>query len=153
MPTLDEIKFSRKKIYDEVVGVIEEALIVNPKQKESDNNRLKGDFRNAILVRDFGAESADYSGIAFGLESVFHIKILRSELFPEDFLLNKEYVEEGRFTNHGLDLLRNHYSHFDLTEFEKSPRVELLPDLYTVGSLANYVENKLKSEERLGKNG
>lgn len=97
----------------------------------------------ATLTNDLGAESIDFLDIVFRLERSFNIKIPRGELFPDDILNNPEYVESGRMTPAGLAKLKSAMPHADFTEFEKDPDVAKMPELFTVGTIINYVESKL----------
>lgn len=99
----------------------------------------------ATLTGDLGAESIDFLDIVFRLEKAFSIKIPRGELFPDDVLNNPDYVENGKMTAAGLAQLKKSMPHADFTEFEKEPDVSKMPDLFTVGTIVNYVEGKLKA--------
>ena len=54
-------------------------------------------------------------------------------------------VQNGKLTDKGLAELREKMTHTDLTEFEKDPDINKLADLFTVGAIINYVENKLNA--------
>lgn len=99
----------------------------------------------ATLTGDLGAESIDFLDIMFRLEKAFEIKIPRGELFPDDILNNPDYVDSGKMTKAGLDQLKKSMPHADFTEFEKNPDVNKMSDLFTVGTIVNYVEAKLKA--------
>jgi acyl carrier protein len=97
----------------------------------------------ATLQGDLGAESIDFLDIVFRLEKVFSIKIPKGELFPDDILNNPDYVEDNKMTAAGLEKLKAAMPHADLSQFEQSPYVSKMPDLFTVNTIVNYVENKL----------
>jgi hypothetical protein len=89
----------------------------------------------------------DLLDINFRLEREFGIDIPQSELFPESNFQNKsEFVENGTVTRKGILELRSRLPFVDLNEFEKDPTVDHIYDLFTVGSIARYVEGKLKTE-------
>lgn len=97
----------------------------------------------ATLTGDLGAESIDFLDIVFRLEKTFSIKIPRGELFPDDILNNPEYVEGGKMTATGLETLKKAMPHADFAEFEGDPDVSKMPNLFTVGTIVNYVTTKL----------
>ena len=100
----------------------------------------------ATLMGDLGAESIDFLDIVFRLEKAFEIKIPREELFPaENLMNNSEFIHNGKLTEKGLAEMRERMPHTDLSEFEKDPDINKLGDLFTVGAIVNYVENKLKA--------
>ena len=99
----------------------------------------------ATLTGDLGAESIDFLDIVFRLEKAFDIKIPRGELFPDNILNNADFVENGKVTEAGLNELKTRMPHADFSEFEKDPDVNKMPDLFTVKTIVNYVENKLAS--------
>ena len=100
----------------------------------------------ATLVGDLGAESIDFLDIVFRLEKSFKIDIPRSELFPEDILINGEYVEDGKVTQTGISELKKRLPFADLTKFEANPVVQDLGNLLTVSDLCRYVESKVGAE-------
>ncbi len=100
---------------------------------------------DATLTGDLGAESIDFLDIMFRLEKAFSIKIPRGELFPDDILNNPDYVENGKITTAGMEQLKKSMPHADFTEFEKNPDVNKMPDLFTVRTIVNYIEAKLKA--------
>jgi len=99
----------------------------------------------ATLQGDLGAESIDYLDIVFRLEKAFSIKIPKGELFPDEILNNPEYVQGDKMTPAGLDRLKSAMPHADFSQFESEPLVSKMPDLFTVNTIVNYVENKLKA--------
>ncbi len=99
----------------------------------------------STLQGDLGAESIDFLDIVFRLEKTFSIKIPKGELFPDDVLNNPAYVDGDRMTSAGLELLKKAMPHADFSEFERDPCVSKMPDLFTVKTIVNYVEGKLKA--------
>ena len=87
--------------------------------------------------------SIDFLDIVFRLEKTFSIKIPRGELFPDDILNNPDYVESGKMTSKGLETLKASMPHADFSEFEKDPEVSMMPNLFTVGTIVNYVTTKV----------
>lgn len=100
---------------------------------------------SATLSGDLGAESIDFLDIVFRLEKTFSIKISKGELFPDDILNNPDLVENGKITSAGLEQLKRSMPHADFSDFEKDPAVSKMPDLFTVNTIVNYVENKLQA--------
>ncbi len=124
---------SREDVFAKVKEVLVDALGVD------DDEVLEG----ATLTSDLGAESIDFLDIVFRLEKTFSIKIPRGELFPDDILNNPDYVESGKMTTKGLETLKASMPHADFSEFEKDPEVSMMPNLFTVGTIVNYVTTKV----------
>ncbi len=98
----------------------------------------------ATLQGDLGAESIDFLDIVFRLEKSFDIKIPRGELFPENLTgSDAGYVEDGRLTQVGINALRERLPHTDIDKLAADPRVENIPDLFTVQSVVNFLDQKL----------
>ena len=123
---------------DEIFGKVKECL-VEALGVEEDEVKL-----DASLTGDLGAESIDFLDIVFRLEKAFNIKIPRGDLFPENILASPEFVKEGKLTPQGVEELKRRMPHADLSEFEKSPNVAELPNLFTVNMIVKYVEEKVK---------
>ena len=127
---------TRDEIFQHVQEVLVDALGVDDDEVTP----------NATLMGDLGAESIDFLDIVFRLEKAFNIKIAREELFPiENLLNNSEFVNNGKLTEAGLAELKNKMPHTDLAGFEQDPDINKLGDLFTVDSVVNYVEIKLKA--------
>jgi acyl carrier protein len=126
---------SREELFTRVQEVLVEALGVDDDEVTEE----------ATLQGDLDAESIDFLDIVFRLEKAFSIKIPRGELFPDDILSNPDYVENGRLTPAGLATLKECMPHADFEQFENDPDVAKMPDLFTVRTIVNYVESKLKS--------
>ena len=127
---------NRDEIFKKVQGVLVDALGVDEEEVSSDST----------LMGDLGAESIDFLDIVFRLEKAFAIKIPREELFPiENLMNNPQYVKDGKMTPAGLAEIKAKMPHTNLSEFEKDPDINKLGDLFTVNSIVNYIESKLKS--------
>ncbi len=124
---------SREDVFLKIRDVLTDALGVD------DEEVISG----ATLQGDLGAESIDFLDIVFRLEKEFAIKIPKGELFPDDILNNPDYVEKDKLTPAGLETLMAAVPHADFSEFEQSPYVSKMPDLFTVNTIVNYVESKL----------
>lgn len=97
----------------------------------------------AKLTSDLGAESIDFLDIVFRLEKAFDIKIPQGELFPDNVLQDPEYVQEGKVTDKGMEVLKERMAHVDFTEFEKDPQIEKFGDIFTVEVIVKFVESKV----------
>ncbi len=126
---------SQDEVFCKVQGVLTDALGVDA-EEVSPEKTLQGDL---------GAESIDFLDIVFRLEKAFSIKIPKGELFPDDILNNPDYVEGDRLTPTGLERLKTAMPHADFSKFENAPDVSKMPDLFTVGTIVKYVENKLRA--------
>lgn len=126
---------SRQEILDNVKETLVDALGVD----EEDVTE------GATLTGDLGAESIDFLDIMFRLEKAFAIKIPRGELFPDDILNNPDYVDAGKMTAAGLAQLKKSMPHADFTDFEKNPDINKMSELFTVRTIVNYIEGKLKA--------
>ncbi|OYW19939.1 MAG: acyl carrier protein [Planctomycetales bacterium 12-60-4] len=129
MPTRDEIFEKVRDTLVDALGVDEDE--VTPQSR---------------LSADLGAESIDFLDIVFRLEKAFAIKIPRGELFPENFAAaDTTYVADGVVTAAGLQELRTRMPHADIDSFAKDPKVENIPELFTVNMIVNFLERKLGS--------
>jgi len=127
---------SRDQIFGEVQEVLVDALGV-------DDDEITD---KATLMGDLGAESIDFLDIVFRLEKAFGIKIPREELFPAESLMNNpEFINNGKLTETGLTELRNKMPYTDLGAFANDPDINKLGDLFTVGTIVNYVDSKLNA--------
>ena len=124
---------SRDEVFAKVRDILSDALGVD------DDEVLP----EATLQGDLGAESIDFLDIVFRLEKVFSIKIPKGELFPDDILNNPDYVDGDRMTSTGLERLKAAMPHADFSQFESSPYISKMPDLFTVDTVVKYVERKL----------
>ena len=126
---------SRDELFTKVRGVLTDALGVDESEVQPD----------AVLQKDLGAESIDFLDIVFRLEKEFSIKIPKGELFPDEILNNPEYVSGDGITPTGLQKLKSAMPHADFSRFERNPSVSRMPELFTVNTIVNYVETKLKA--------
>lgn len=127
---------THKEIFEEVREVLVDALGLDDDEVTE----------NATLMGDLGAESIDFLDIVFRLEKSFGIKIPREELFPAESLMsNPEFVSNGKLTDKGITEFKQRMPHSDLTAFQEDPDINRLPDLFTVGSVVNFVGLKLSA--------
>jgi len=132
---------TKDDIFGKVSEVLEEAL-------GCDDDEITP---NASLVADLGAESIDFLDIVFRLEKAFGtpekpFKIDQGELFPENVMDNADWVQDGKFTDSGMAMLRERMPHIDFTAFDSDREVMKVGDLITVQSLATFVSLKLEAE-------
>jgi len=127
---------SRDEVFSKVQEVLTDALGVDDDEVSAEST----------LQGDLGAESIDFLDIVFRLEKekAFDIKIPKGELFPDEILNNPEYVDGDKMTPAGLEKLKQAMPHADFSKFEQQPDVSKMPDLFTVDTIVNYVENKLQ---------
>ena len=132
---------TKDDIFGKVSEVLEEAL-------GCDDEEITP---NASLVADLGAESIDFLDIVFRLEKAFGtpenpFKIDQGELFPENVMDNADWVQDGKFTDSGMTMLRERMPHVDFTAFDSDREVMKVGDLITVQSLATFVSLKLEAD-------
>ena len=65
------------------------------------------------------------------------------ELFPENLMENPEWVEDGKFTDAGMAMLKERMPHVDFSAFESDRDVNKVAELITVKSIVDFVERKL----------
>ncbi|HEY2588851.1 MAG TPA: acyl carrier protein [Tepidisphaeraceae bacterium] len=124
---------SRDEIYKKVQDVLVDALGVD-----------EGDVTpTASLRQDLGAESIDFLDISFRLEKAFNIKIPRGELFPES--LDPQFVQDNKLTDAGLAEVRRRLPHADLSALESSRDPALIPDLFAVQDIVDYLDRKVNA--------
>jgi acyl carrier protein len=124
---------SREEIFEKVRSALVDALSVEAEEVTE----------NAKLQADLGAESIDILDIVFRLEKAFNIKIPQDELIPRDILSNPEYVVDKKLNPAGLAALRQAMPHADLSQFEKDPDIDKITDVFTVGTIINFIQSKL----------
>lgn len=122
---------------DEIFSKIQEALV---DALGVDDDEVTMD---ATLVGDLEAESIDFLDIAFKIEQAFDFKIEQGELFPENVGQNPDFVKDGKVTAQGIAALKERLPHVDFAAFEKDPEVSKVADVFTVGTIVNFVERKL----------
>ena len=125
---------SREEILDKVKEVLEYALGADPDEVTID----------ATLIGDLGAESIDFLDISFKLEQEFGIKIDQGELFPENLMQDETLVNDGKLTDKAMEMLKERMPHVDFSKFEDERRVDQLSEVFTVGSLVDFIERKLQ---------
>ena len=125
------------EIYKKVQDVLVDALGVDAEDVTP----------TASLRADLGAESIDFLDITFRLEKAFTtdpahpFKIGRGELFPEE--LDATLVQDNKLTDAGLAEVKRRLPHADLTELESTRDIALIPDLFAVQDVVDYLERKL----------
>jgi len=135
---------------DEIFAKIRDEVLVEALGVDEDEISM-----DASLTRDLEAESIDFLDIQFKLERSFStdvrpFKIEQGELFPENLLENPDWVADGKFTDAGMDMLRERMPHVDFDEFEGDRSVNEVGGLITVGSIVTFVERKLAAGEPAG---
>jgi acyl carrier protein len=127
MPTSNEI-------YEKVREILVDALGADESECTMD----------ATLMGDLGAESIDFLDIVFRLEKTFNVKIPRGELFPDNFAASDPTLtKDGVLTPSGVAELKKRLPHADIDKFSKDPKVENIPDLFTVGMIVKFMAAKL----------
>jgi acyl carrier protein len=135
--------YASNEVYGKVARVLVDSLNVD----EDDLTPT------ATLQGDLGAESIDFLDIVFRLEHEFGIKIPRGELFPQSvFQGDANFVRDGRVTEQGMGELRSRMPYADLSVFDRDRRLTEVPELFTVGLIARYVEWKLGQRAGAGPN-
>ncbi len=127
---------TKEEIFDKVKATLVDSLNVDDDQVTP----------KATLQGDLGAESIDFLDIVFRLEREFNIKIPRGELFPESiFQGDPDFVKDGKVTQKGIDELKQKMPFADLSDFIKDPTLEAISNLFTVESIVNFIDAKLKA--------
>jgi acyl carrier protein len=127
---------TRDEIYQKVQAVLVDALGVDEDEVTP----------KAVIRDDLGAESIDFLDIMFRLEKTFGIKVPKGEMLPENIANDPNIVQNGVVTPNGIAELKKRMPHSDFTEFEQDPKLDNMSKLFTVESIVNYVENKLKQQ-------
>jgi acyl carrier protein len=126
-------KLPKEEIFEKVRQALVDALSV----EEEDVTE------QATLTGDLQAESIDILDIVFRLEKSFNIKISQEELTPRDVLSNPAYVNNRKLNPAGLAALKQRVKHADWSKFEQDPDIDKILDVFTVGTIVNFVEDKL----------
>jgi acyl carrier protein len=124
---------SRDEIFEKVQQALVDALSVEEDEVTEE----------ATLTGDLQAESIDILDIVFRLEKAFGIKISQEELTPRDVLDNPDYVVNGKLNEAGMAALKSEITTADWSNFEQDPDVSKILDVFTVGTIVNFVEKKL----------
>ena len=125
---------TQEEIFKKVQAVLVDALGVDDDEVTP----------TAIIKDDLGAESIDFLDISFRLEKAFGIKIGKNEMMP-DPNATPEFVQEGKITTAGVNELKKRMPYADFTRFEQDPTVDNMSKLFTVNTIVNFVEGKLKT--------
>jgi acyl carrier protein len=125
---------SREEIFEKVQQTLVDALSVDDDEVTDE----------ATLTGDLGAESIDFLDIVFRLEKAFGIKIPQDELIPREVLSNPDYVNDRKLNAEGLAALKTGMAYADLSDFEKDPDIDKITDVFTVGTIVNFVQAKLE---------
>ena len=133
---------SRDDIFEKVRDVLEEALGADPDEITP----------QASLTADLEAESIDFLDIVFRLEKSFNtperpFKISQGELFPENLMENPDWVEDGKFTDAGMTMLKERMPHVDFSAFENDRDINKVAELITVKSIVDFVDRKLSQPQ------
>ncbi len=131
---------THEEIFEKVASVLQESLGVDDDEVTT----------TASLTGDLEAESIDFLDIVFRLEKTFStddkpFKIGQGELFPENLLENPDWVDDGRFTDAGMAMLRERMPHVDFTDFEDDRDVNKVAEMITVKSIVEFVNRKLSA--------
>ncbi len=126
---------TRDEILEKIRDILVDALAVDEDEV----------VPSATLTGDLGAESIDILDITFKLEQEFGFKIAQGELFPESMMQDEEYVQDGKFTPKGIDMLKQRVPHFDFELLERDPSVENMRKILTVEALIRFCDHKLQA--------
>ncbi len=135
----DGAVITRDEILDKICDVLVEALGVDAEEVTAD----------ASLTADLEAESIDFLDIVFRLEKTFStpdqpFKIGQGELFPENLMENPEWLDDGKFTDAGMAMLKERMPHVDFSVFETDRDLNKVAGTITVKSIADFVQRKLE---------
>jgi acyl carrier protein len=125
------------EIYSKVQGVLVDALGVDEDEVTP----------AASLRGDLVAESIDFLDITFRLEKIFTtdptqpFKIVPADLFPSE--LDPAFVQDGKLTDAGLAEVRRRLPHADLSELEKTHDLALVPNLFAVQDIVDYIQRRV----------
>ena len=134
----DSAVLTHDEILNEVREVLIEALVLDPEEVTPE----------ASLTTDLLAESIDFLDIVFRLEKAFSsedkpFKIKEGELFPMNLLENPDWIQDGKFTDAGMEMLIERMPHVDFSNFEQDRDLEKVAATITVASIVDFVERKL----------
>jgi acyl carrier protein len=127
---------TRDQIQEKVTKVLVDALGVDEEEVTP----------TAVVRDDLGAESIDFLDIMFRLEKEFGIKIPKGEMMPENLSGDPTLVANGVLTDKGLAMIAEKMPHAatELATLRTDPKLDNMSKLFTVNSIVNYVESKLK---------
>ncbi len=126
---------TREEVFEKVRQTLVDALSVEEDEVTE----------SATLTGDLGAESIDFLDIVFRLEKTFGLKIPQEELIPSNVLSNADYVNDRKLNERGLAALKQAMPHADLSQFAQDPDIDKISDVFTVGTIVNFVRAKLGS--------
>ncbi len=134
----DSAVMTHDEILDEVREILIEALVLDAEEVTPE----------ASLTADLQAESIDFLDIVFRLEKAFSsqdkpFKIEQGELFPMNLLENPDWVQDGKFTDAGIEMLKETMPHVDFSTFEQDRDIDKVAATITVTSIVDFVERKL----------
>lgn len=127
---------TRDEIFAQVREVLVDALAVDEDEVTP----------NATLTGDLGAESIDFLDIVFKIEQAFGFKVTQGELFPDNVMQDPEFVQGGKVTAKGMDVLRQRLPHADFSTLGANPDVTKVAEVFTVDALVRFCENKLAAK-------
>jgi len=136
----DAAVLSRDEILEKTREVLMEALVVDAEEVTPD----------ASLTADLQAESIDFLDIVFRLEKTFStddkpFKIEPGELFPDNLLENPDWVQDGKLTDAGMEMLKERMPHVDFSTFDQDRNVEKVAATITVDSVVAFIGRKLSA--------
>ncbi len=123
----------RAEIFEKVKDALVDALSVEPGEITE----------QATLFNDLGAESIDFLDIMFRLEKAFNIKISQDEFTQNEIVSNPAYQENRKLNAAGLAALKQRIKDGDWATFEKDPSVDKIQNIFTVGTILSFIEQKL----------
>ncbi len=136
----DSAVLTQDEILEKTRDILMEALVLDADEITPESS----------LTADLNAESIDFLDIVFRLEKTFStedkpFKIEPGELFPDNLLDNPEWVQEGKLTDAGMDMLKERMPHVDFSEFDQDRDVEKVAANITVASLVTFIDRKLSA--------
>ena len=136
----DSAVLTHDEILEKTREILMEALVLDAEEITPESS----------LTADLNAESIDFLDIVFRLEKTFStedkpFKIEPGELFPDNLLDNPEWVQEGKLTDAGMDMLKERMPHVDFSEFDQDRDVEKVAANITVASLVTFIDRKLSA--------
>ncbi len=123
----------REEVFDKVKQALVETLSAEPSEITEE----------ATLFSDLEMESIDFLDLIFRLEKAFNIKIAQEELTQNDVLTNPNYQDSGKLNAQGIAALKSRIKAGDWATFEQDPRIDKIQNVFTVGTIVNFVEQKL----------
>ena len=136
----DSAVLTQDEILEKTREILMEALVLDADEITPESS----------LTADLQAESIDFLDIVFRLEKTFStedkpFKIEPGELFPDNLLENPEWVQEGKLTDAGMDMLKERMPHVDFSEFDQDRDVDKVAANITVASLVTFIDRKLSA--------